>query len=501
MQASYPDNGHRKQPEAVTYRAQTFSFEHPLDASVSRYEIRILTVIDGMPLEKTSLEYGKYFPLDDKYQHCYYAANGWKAETDGESLLLTPCSARALRRSERSFERELWATKQAFKRKATLARCLALLLKKWIRRPIWLVTDRLSYANDNGEAFFRYLCREKADEINTYFVINRNTDDGLRLKTYGKVVQPYSYQHKLLTLLSDCIVSSQTDEVFRNPFRRASKQYKDILCDKRFVFLQHGIMSNDLSGWLCKKKQNFSGFVTSTEREYQSVLNGAYHYTPEVVWLTGLPRFDLLENHSQKIVTVMPTWRRYLTSRQDHRTGRWVLKKGFSQSAYVRFYRSLMQHPLLNERARELGYELQFRVHSNFLGQEEAFDFAKTVKFAGEAVSYRQIYSESSLIVTDYSSSIYDFIYLYKPIIYTQFDADNFFAGAHMYEKGDFDYEKDGFGEVEYDLESTVSRIIEYMENGCELKPEYRRRIDKAFAFHDQNNCQRVYEKIIGMPD
>ena len=68
-----------------------------------------------------------------------------------------------------------------------------------------------------------------------------------------------------------------------------------------------------------------------------------------------------------------------------------------------------------------------------------------------------------------------------------------------MYTKGYFDYERDGFGEVEYDLESTVDRIIEYMENGCQLKDKYRERIDKFFAFNDQNNCQRVYEKIIEM--
>ena len=54
----------------------------------------------------------------------------------------------------------------------------------------------------------------------------------------------------------------------------------------------------------------------------------------------------------------------------------------------------------------------------------------------------------------------------------------------------------DGFGEVEHDLEGTVDRIIEYMENGCQLKDKYRERIDNFFAFHDKNNCQRVYEKI-----
>ena len=110
---------------------------------------------------------------------------------------------------------------------------------------------------------------------------------------------------------------------------------------------------------------------------------------------------------------------------------------------------------------------------------------------------YRDIYAKSDLIVTDYSSAVFDFAYLRKPVLYTQFDAETFFSGEHSYTKGYFDYERDGFGEVEYDLDSAIDRIIEYMENGCQLKDKYRERIDKFFAFNDQNNCQRVFEKIM----
>ena len=81
-------------------------------------------------------------------------------------------------------------------------------------------------------------------------------------------------------------------------------------------------------------------------------------------------------------------------------------------------------------------------------------------------------------------------------VIYTQFDSETFFGGSHVYEKGYFDYERDGFGEVLYDLESTIDCMIGYAENRCELKELYRDRIEKFFSFHDQNNCARVLEKI-----
>ena len=119
------------------------------------------------------------------------------------------------------------------------------------------------------------------------------------------------------------------------------------------------------------------------------------------------------------------------------------------------------------------------------------------VKVLNSDFKYRDIYAQSNLIVTDYSSAVFDFAYLRKPIIYSQFDKEEFFSGNHTYTKGYFEYERDGFGEVEYDLESTVTRIIEYMEHDCQLKEKYRKRIDNFFAFNDKNNCQRVYNEIL----
>ena len=83
-------------------------------------------------------------------------------------------------------------------------------------------------------------------------------------------------------------------------------------------------------------------------------------------------------------------------------------------------------------------------------------------------------------------------------MLYTQFDRDLFFE-SHTYRKGYFDYEKDGFGEVCYDLKSTVDAIIGYLREDCKLKEKYRERIDAFFAFDDRNNCERVYNEILKM--
>lgn len=123
-----------------------------------------------------------------------------------------------------------------------------------------------------------------------------------------------------------------------------------------------------------------------------------------------------------------------------------------------------------------------------------ATDKNEKVHFCSIKTKYRDIFAESALVITDYSSVAFDFAYLRKPVLYCQFDREDFFA--RQFDKGYFDYVRDGFGEVTYNLDDTVNKIIEYMESNCTLKEQYRSRINRFFAFHDRNNCQRVYEAI-----
>jgi CDP-glycerol glycerophosphotransferase (TagB/SpsB family) len=68
-----------------------------------------------------------------------------------------------------------------------------------------------------------------------------------------------------------------------------------------------------------------------------------------------------------------------------------------------------------------------------------------------------------------------------------------------MTDNVELNYESEGYGEVNLDLESTINTIIDYMKNGCELKDIYRKRIDSFFAFNDKNNCNRIFDKIMNI--
>ena len=471
-----------------------FRFDIPLKAEGNN--VSIFLKVDGIEIPLYRFKYGGFFPLSGTYTSSYYCKNDWLVQASEGILSIRKIRKREQQRLERVFLKEVWAANYQGGRKAVLARCVLRALRRLKHRPLWLISDRVTKAGDNGEAFFRYM-RAQHPEIDARFVLSKSSPDYAQMEKVGPVLDRDSFKHKLLSLMSDYIISSQAEIEVYNPFHGHSAAYQDILADTKFIFLQHGITKDDISGWLNRFNKNLYGFVTAAGPEYQSILNGKYFYSDKQAWLTGFPRFDRLYSNEQKQITIMPTWRKYLMGSWNRETDVWSLAPGVAHSEYLEFYNALLNNERLLQAAEKYGYHICFLPHPNFQAHLDLFKQNDAVRFLGNEVSYRDIYAVSELVITDYSSAVFDFAYLRKPVIYTHFDAETFFAGKHVYSKGYFDYERDGFGEVEYDLEGTVDRIIEYMSSGCKLKDKYRERIDNFFAFNDKNNCQRVYERIL----
>ena len=196
----------------------------------------------------------------------------------------------------------------------------------------------------------------------------------------------------------------------------------------------------------------------------------------------------------------MPSWRAYLVGGNDVHTGKRTINANFADSQYCKMYSELLSNDKLLTFAKQTGYTIRFMSHPNMSGGTHLIQMDKRVKLLdGSDITYRQIFGESDLLVTDYSSVVFDFAYLRKPVLYLQADQDEFFNGAHTYEKGYFDYEDDGFGEVAYDVETLVDLMVGYMKSNCKLKEKYEDRINNTFPYSDKENCRRVYEAICNL--
>lgn len=462
-----------------------------------------VTICPAVRIRQTTIvrkvtSYGQFAPLSSVYKHMrVYMSDYMLKMKDGRLIISAYPSWINRFSSECVLLAEILRKKRQGKGKAALGRMYYHAAKLFKRRQLWIVSDRIMKADDNGEALFIYLMKNRPAQTRVIFAISKKSEDARRLARIGPCVDAMSYRHKLLHLLCDVNVSAQADAATINPFLNHFEALRDLLSYHYFVFLQHGVIKDDLSVWLSRYNKNISGFVVSAHPEYQSVLNSNYSYSPEKIWLTGLPRFDRLYNQEEKKITLMPTWRKYLMASIDKKTGRWKPVSDFTDKPFYQFYHSLLNSDRLLSALEKYGYKLQFFPHPNIrLGGIE-FDHDPRVTVLPTDTFYRDIYAESKLIITDYSSAVFDFVYLRKPVLYCHFDKEGFFAGEHVYTKGYFDYERDGFGEVTYDLESTIDQIIDYASHDCVLKEEYRRRIDGFFAFNDRDNCRRVTERIL----
>lgn len=494
--------------DEVSLYVDAFKIKIPLTA-IDTEEIYFGSTINGIVIIKNRIVLGKFMPLSKDLDKSYYSEENWTVRLEGNKLSVWNMSSLLqIPDFEQEFEEQILNGKYGKQPdivEAIAIRRQALNRRAWKRnsKQIWLISDRYNNADDNGEVLFKFLIEKNVLQAEIYFVIDKDSLDFERLSSIGKVVAQDSIEHMILHLTADCIISSQADEYIINPVWRKNfvdNIYKDLYCRKKYVFLQHGVIKDDLSQWLNRYNKNINGFICSAFQEAKSIRDCDYYYNDKQIWLTGLPRYDRLYHNEKKYILVMPTWRKWLMkdfNALDSDKDAVQMKTDFVETDFYQFYNTLLNDSTLLNVCEKYGYKLCFLPHPNLRSSINAFNKNENVIFFNLEKKYRDAFAEADLLITDYSSTAMDFAYLRKPVIYAQFDKERFFSGEHTYQKGYFEYEKDGFGEVVDDLDSLVDEIISYMQSGCALKEIYRKRIDSFFAYNDYNNCQRVFDKVM----
>lgn len=362
------------------------------------------------------------------------------------------------------------------------------------KKQLWLFSDRMDNAGDNGEVFFRYVCAHCPRNVKPVFVIGKNAGCVPRLQGEGKVLFFNTRAYRYAFLLADKIISSGASEFTVNAWG-TNRQYLIDLYRFRYYYLQHGVACADLTTWLNKVNKNLSVIFTSANKETQAFREGAYYYEPEQIRLTGMARFDALRNGDSKQILIMPTWRKSIKESYDSATNS-VYFEGFRETEYFKFYNTLINDEHLLAAMRKQGYRGLFCLHPIHQKQYVDFEGNDVFRINEGYVDYNQVFEDSSLMVTDYSSVLFDFAYLRKSVVYTQFDKEQFF-NDQSYDQGYFDYEEDGFGPVCYDYESTVETLVRQVESGCVNPERYREREDRFFRYADQHNCERILQSIL----
>ena len=349
-------------------------------------------------------------------------------------------------------------------------------------KTIFLFMDRRDKSDDNAEHLFKYVSKID-DGIDKYFTVNEDSTDFQRLTYLNNLLPFYSLKQRLVYLFSDIVISSHPDENVLNPFWGKNVQLYSGLITSKKVFLQHGVTKDNISSWIRKYDKNLSLIVTTSEIERESFYKYDYNYDEGVVQVLGFPRFDNLENISdKKQILIMPSWRHSLTNLNN---------KQIKKSHYFKSLNSLINNPDLINIANKYGYKIIFKPHPNVYSFINLFDHDDEVIIDNDS-TYQELFNTSSLLLTDFSSVAFDFAYLEKPVLYYQNDEYNF---TERY----FDYETMGFGEVVNNENELIRLIEDYLKENCSMKEKYLKRSKDFFKFKDKKNCLRVYKAIVNL--
>ncbi len=360
----------------------------------------------------------------------------------------------------------------------------ALFARLW-DKDVWIITERSDQARDNGYCFYRYV-RTKYPKLKIIYIIDTSVPDYEKVQKYGSVIRFDSWAHYYYYCLSKIHISAHVGGC--KPSNSPLTRYIKRLLSIKDIFLPHGV-SYGVAEFCLKKYAKIDLFICSGFPEYKNVLEN-YGYTENEVAYTGFPRLDLWHDIcvNPKQIVLMPTWRLYIAQHPEI---------DIHDTLFYKTYQAFINDERLVTFLEKNGLELIVYLHHEM--QKYAKDFStRCAKIRiiqpAEQCDIQKVLMQSALLVTDYSSVHFDFAYMNKPVIYYQFDKEEFFA--MQYSASDFSFEQDGFGPVCYESEDIVDNLVQFVEKGYPVEDIYSRRMRKFYRLYDENNCERVYRAI-----
>lgn len=363
------------------------------------------------------------------------------------------------------------------------------------KHSLWVFMDRDDRAGDNAEFMYEFVKNSYPNQ-DICFVINEDAQDWnrLTLKNFNLIAHGSTTHREVLDNCS-MLISSQTNRIIE-PFRNINKGYK-------IVFLQHGVIKDDMSNWLNRIELDL--MLTSTLGEYKSItdLDSHYKYGKKEIKLTGLPRFDSLYKQKEAFknqVFIMFTWRKAIAGAfVDNEKSQREINDDFTDTNYFKRINGLLNSSTVAELHQKYGTRFLLCPHPNMDDYIDCFNLPSYIDVASNKKTIHQMVNESFMLLTDYSSIAFDFAYQEKPVLYYQFDQKQMYDGSHTYTEGYFDYVRDGFGPIITEEKILISQLEKILAAGGTLSEPYATRIKETFAYHDANNCQRVYDAIINL--
>ena len=349
---------------------------------------------------------------------------------------------------------------------------------------VWLYYDCRGVSRDNGLEQFLH-DRDMADNIERYYVITDESQYQHIPKEEETVVFGTS-KHKMLLLNAEKVITAYIENNNILPF--AENDYEKYANQFRFetVYLQHGVLHIDMPWKYSPEKIIADKVVVSSETDAGLFLKNGF--PNEDLWKVKMPRFDFLplKAKGKNKILFAPSWRSYLVG--DNKNNRWeILGRKMEESHYYTKIKEFLESERLIRLLERNDYILDVKWHPIFLenvGKSKADN--ERIALKNEVVK-----EEYNLFITDFSSFMFDFLYMEVPVLSFVPDFDEFACGMNGYRKVDF-MDKVEPRDICKTVDEIIDRIEEYFQTGKGMQYQV-----KFYGAKNGKSRKSIYNMLI----
>lgn len=347
---------------------------------------------------------------------------------------------------------------------------------------LWLIGERPDEARDNGYWLYKYII-ENHPEVNVRFVLAKTSVDYAKMPRKDLIIEPGSAKHYISYILCKYSISTHMHGVC--PGKSFCIPFLPFMRKKKTIFLQHGIILNSVN-----LRGKLDAVVASSKAEQKLIEKSNPQYKDKI-HTVGLCRYDSLldTSSSKKIILVMPTFRKYLRDIARLKNADEVFRK----TAYYQAWNSVLSSDALLALLEKYNYELIFFPHREmqFLSRNFRSNFSHIKIGRPGEYDVQTLLKSAKLLITDYSSVFFDFTYMKKPVIFYQFDQEDFFTKHYASSGNEYP-----LGDIFTTTQDLVAELENTIKTGCKMKKTYVSDSDKFYAHRDQKNCERNFNLI-----
>ncbi|WP_187229280.1 CDP-glycerol glycerophosphotransferase family protein [Escherichia marmotae] len=220
--------------------------------------------------------------------------------------------------------------------------------------------------------------------------------------------------------------------------------------------------------------------ASSMREKYIKVLEcGA---AEEKVFITGYPRFDRIVSHQNsrvKKILFFPTWRSWLENLRNDE---------LNNSTYVRSIYDFLCNERLKEYLSKNNIQMYYKPHHRISHLKLDLSSRNNIILLKDNDDLTHYIRESDLLITDYSSVAWDFLYSSREVVFYIFDIDEYILKQGLYYDVRTSLRNYGY---------TPDEIIDLLRDECkEVDVNLSSMAREFFEYRDNKNSERLLKLI-----